>query len=393
MLSASLVDAEVHDSAAINAFLPEKATFALEADEGSFGARIDVDIENHTARGTLRACTKNMGAGSRTLHLRGDVDVSADFVDWNFGKNALRLVASQVAMTHVTGRFGDGGPQQFSAERVALSEGARRFDLASPTLKGADLHLVVERGELPDARALVPMMPGDGVVRIESGAAQVTADVTVSDSRRTASGGIDIRLTNAAVRLKQARLSGDCLLRARLSGFDPDRARFDLSGSRLEMRNLAVTGASATTSGWRGDAALAHASLRQSPTGLFDGVVTLDARDARPILAILFGKELPGIAVRLTDVPLLTASVRLIATSHRLALLDLDAHGGDVALRGSYAENGPRRRGAVIARKAFVSVGLRLQEGGARLRLFGLEGWLRDQTHEVRSVLDVHDGR
>ncbi len=392
-LSASLLDAKVHDSSAINAFLPEKATFELETDEGSFGAQIDVEVEDHTARGTVRARAKRMGAGNGTAHLRGDVDLSADFVDWNFKQNTMNLLNAQVAMAHVDGRFRAQGPPQLSLERVALSEHAPKFDLAHPTLKGTDLHLVVEGGELPEARALVPLMPVDGVVRIESGTAHVAADVTVSASQRTATGGIDIALVSAAARVEEAGLSGDFRVRARLSGFDPERELLDLSGSRLEMRDVAVVGGSARTSQWRGDATLSRASLRLGPEPLFDGVVTLDARDARPLLSIILGSRLPGIVVRLTDVPHLTASVQIIATSHQLALLDLDAHGGDVGVRGSYAESGPRRRGAVIARKAFLSVGLRRDAGGMRVRLFGLERWLRDQSREVRKVLDVPRGR
>src|SRR4029077_7421647 len=114
---------------------------------------------------------------------------------------------------------------------VALSTRTPKLDLARPTLKGADLHLAVVRAQLPDARALAALMPEDGVVRIESGAAHVAADVTISDSQRTARGGIDVDLVGAAVRLKETRLSGDFGLRARLGGFDPDDEGLDLSGS------------------------------------------------------------------------------------------------------------------------------------------------------------------
>ena len=122
---------------------------------------------------------------------------------------------------------------------------------------------------------------------------------------------------------------------------------------------------------------------------MFDGVVRLDASDARPLLAVLFGNSLPRFVVPLIAMPGLRASVRLVAAADQLAMLDLDARGGNVALRGSYAVRGAHRRGAIIGRKAFLSVGLRLDDDGARVRLFGLQRWLRDQSHEVRRLLEV----
>jgi hypothetical protein len=107
------------------------------------------------------------------------------------------------------------------------------------------------------------------------------------------------------------------------------------------------------------------------------------------LLAILFGNSLPRFVVRLIAMPGLRASVRLVAAARQLALLDLDARGGNVALRGSYATRDARRRGAIIARKAFLSVGIRLDDEGARLRFFGLQRWLRDQTRDVGKLLEV----
>jgi hypothetical protein len=242
---------------------------------------------------------------------------------------------------------------------------------------------------LPDAAALSSLAPTGGVFGIESGAAQLAADVTVSNSRGRATGFVDAAVARGVVRLDKTRLAGNVRLRARISGFDPDDERLDLTGTRLELRDVAVSGASAATSGWRGDVVLSPASLRLAGSPAFDGVVRLDASDARPLLAVLFGKSLPRFVVRLIAMPGLRASVRLVAAADQLAMLDLDARGGNVALRGSYAVRGAHRRGAIIARKAFLSVGLRLDDDGARVRLFGLQRWLGDQTREVRKLLEV----
>jgi hypothetical protein len=131
-------------------------------------------------------------------------------------------------------------------------------------------------------------------------------------------------------------LSGDLRASAGLRGFRPEDDLLGLSRAHLEMRNVAVSGTSAGTWGGRGDVSFSGGTLRVGPHPQLDGFVTLDARDARPLLAVLFGDGLPGILVRATDVPRLLGSARVIVQPDRLGILDLSVGGGDVALRGDY---------------------------------------------------------
>jgi hypothetical protein len=391
-LSARVTDANVRDSAAVNAMLPEGASFAFDVDGGHFETRLDVTIEDRVGWGTARATGTNIGAGDSTFRLRGDIDLKADFVGWNLQRNTVAWLDSRLAMTHVAGRLRDRGPAQFTAERLALLTRRPHFELQRPTLRGADFHLVVDRAELPDAAALTPLLSADGTVGIASGAANAAADLRVSSSQGTATGGIDVDVDRAGVWIDQKYVSGDFRLRARVRGFDPESESLDVTGSRVEMRDVAVSGASAATTDWRGDVLLAPASLRFAGDPLFDGVVGLEARDARPVLAMAFGDSLPRFVIGLIAMPGLRASARVVASAHQLAMLDLDARGGDVAIRGSYAERDDHRRAAIVARKAFLSVGIRVDDDGVRLRLFRLQRWLRERTRDVRKLVEVPGG-
>ena len=264
-LSAAFVDAEVRDFSAMNAFLPKKATFALEGEQASFGAQLDLDIENHSAAGTFRANASNIGAVKGPTHLHGNVDLFAKFSDWSFEHHTMNLLDSRVEMTNVAGRFTPEGPSQVSAARLSLATSAPKFDLARPTLQGADFHFVFDEGELPDARALAPLLPEDSVLGIESGAARVAADITVSSSRRTATGSVEVDVERAGFRLHTAHLSGNLRFLVRLSGFVPGREAVDISGTRLEMRDVSVAGSNAATSHWQGDLAFSRGSLRSGP--------------------------------------------------------------------------------------------------------------------------------
>jgi hypothetical protein len=117
-----------------------------------------------------------------------------------------------------------------------------------------------------------------------------------------------------------------------------------------------------------------------------------DAPPPRPVLAMAFGDSLPRFVIGLIAMPGLRASARVVASAHQLAMLDLDARGGDVAIRGSYAERDDHRRAAIVARKAFLSVGIRVDDDGVRLRLFRLQRWLRERTRDVRKLVEVPGG-
>ncbi len=386
-LSASFVDARIHDFSAANAFLPSGATYRFEGKDADFVAGVEVAVQDHAASGGIWARALNTGITKGSVHLRGDVDVFAAFADWKGDK--MRLLDSRVQLSRVAGSFAAVGPPQLSGEQLLLSTSSPHFDLAHPTLRGAEFHLVVDHLDLPDLRVLAPLMPRTGVVGIESGSAHVNADIHVSHARRDATGGVDIHIANGGVRVRQMHLSGDFRFVAHLSGFGPEGVAFDVSGSRLEMRDVAVTNSSAATSGWRGDIVLRNASLSLSPHARFDGAVDIDARDVRPVLALAFGNDLSKFVVGVLDMPRLAASTRLIVGSHELAMFDLDARGGDVALRGSYALRENHRRGAFIAKKAFVSVGLRIDDQGSHPRFFGLNTWLRERTCGVKDLLEM----
>jgi hypothetical protein len=386
-LKVSLEDAQVHDATVLNDFLPDKATFGLEGSQGAFEAAVRVDVEDHVARGEVHGHASRMGVGGRIFHVGGDIDFRADVADWDFRKSTMKLADFEVAITRVGGRFGDQGPPTFSANRIALAARAKDFDLGTPSLGGADFHLLVDKAQLPDARDVDALLSAGAPLRVESGAVSVAANLVVSGSSRTASGSVDVALARMELLFHETRLSGDFHFVTGIRGFDPERDLLDLADTRFEMRNVAVHEASAATSQWRGDLTLSPASLQLAPELRLDGVIGLDARDARPMLALLLGNKFPKILVGLIEMPRLLARATLTLENHEASLLDIDARGGDVTLRGNHAVRDRSRRGAIVVKKGPLSIGLGLDDRGTHPRLFGLEGWLHRETRAVRDLV------
>jgi hypothetical protein len=199
---------------------------------------------------------------------------------------------------------------------------------------------------------------------------------------------VEVVLAHSGVRFHETHFVGDFRAIAHIDGFDVEQPVVDLSGSTLEMRNVQVSNASTETSSWRGDALLRKGTLRWDPQPELDAWLTLDARDANPLLAALLRNDLPKAFSGLTSMPSLLASARLTVGAHQLALRDVDARGGDLALRGRYVVRGDHRRGAFILDKGILSVGLHLGDDGGHLRFFALDGWLRDETRAAMRTFD-----
>jgi hypothetical protein len=146
------------------------------------------------------------------------------------------------------------------------------------------------------------------------------------------------------------------------------------------MRDVRVTGASTSTAAWQGDVVLHAGTLRFDPAPAMNGTLTIDARDASPVLALLLGDSLPRFLVGLTDMPRLQGSAQLDLAPGLLVLSALDARGGDIAVRGTYVARDDHHHGAFVIDKGVFSAGLLVADDGAHLHFFGLEGWLRDET-------------
>jgi hypothetical protein len=402
-LTAALVDAKVHDPSVVNAFLPIGAPFLFRADDGGFSSDIEAAVRNHVLRGTIALRATKMGIGGKSLHVEGDADVLARVSNWDFAANTVGVDDVHLVLSRVTGGF-HGAPADasipalasanaldkpdFRAERVELWGTTPTLDLVQPTLQNVDGRVTIVGAELPDATVLQPLLPAGSIVGLEFGGARVAGDFEMSSTRHTAHGRVDVELPQTGIRFHETHLAGNFKVSALVLGYDPARKLFDVSGSRVEMRDVQVTNASTDTSRWQGDAVFKDATFQLDPDPELDGKVTVEARDASPILAILLGNGLPKIFVGLTRMPHLSGAARLTMGSRNVALRDLDAHGGDISIEGLYVVAHDHRAGAFIVGKGPFSAGFALDDKGAHLRLFGLKGWLRDETVASLRLLD-----
>jgi hypothetical protein len=177
-------------------------------------------------------------------------------------------------------------------------------------------------------------------------------------------------------------VTGDLRLTAKVTGASESIVHLD--GSRLAIRNLEVHRSSFEASHWNGDVTLDDAIVDwASGTPAFAADLTLEARDARPVLGIL---NAPKIWRGFVTMPELALRAHLDADPDGFLLSDVYARGGDVAFRGSYALVEGKKRAAFVVSKGPLAVGIRFGEDGAHPRFFGLDRWLREEEKKVKAA-------
>ncbi|HEY2514253.1 MAG TPA: hypothetical protein VGI39_25475 [Polyangiaceae bacterium] len=382
---------EVLRPASLLEFAPDAPSFVLGAG-ASFDADAAATITRHVAHGSASLFGHALSIRMKKLRLEGDAAVTADVARWDLATNQLDGEA-RATLNGVHGGFDPTkSDAAFLADDVEGRARVRDLRLDSPSLEAVDYDLHVGHAVLKDAAALDTFLPDPDILTLESGRATLSGDFGSARDHR-ARGRLDLHIEDAGVRMHKTRFRGDFALTAlgRSEGKAGDA--LDLGGSTLRMRNIAVRGSFADTSAWSGDLVLEEGTLRLSPEPRLEGDFALDARDARPILDVLLRDSAPGVLADLTRMPRLTAFTHLRVQPQTLGVTDLSAAGGDLSLRGIYVVKNADRRAAFVVEKGPLSAGIRIDNDGPHLRLFGLRGWYREQRSAAAKELQQQDRR
>jgi hypothetical protein len=344
-----------------------------DASVSSFGLDTQYASDVHVAiNGALNATHGK-------VRLAGGVSARADLPDADLAHQSLGGEV-RLAVDKLTASFGSRAPvADLTVDRIDVHASTPSLDLAHPSMRGVDYGARVERAELADARTLNAFLPSPAILAIESGRALLSADIRTSGSGRAAGGRVDVSLFDGGLRLHETHLDGDFALAVNARGFDTRAAKVDLEGSHLTMRNVRVTGAATDTSAWSGDLVVKAGTLALAPPRL-DADLSLEARDASPVLGVLFRDTIPSFVGELARMPGLLVTTHMVVEPERLIVSNLLASGGDLALRGTYVVSGGERSAAFVVRKGILSAGISLDNGGSHIRLFGLDHWYDEEA-------------
>lgn len=396
-------DAEIVDRGLLGTYLPKGREMQVAEGHARFDARCALDVVGHRAKGTFDLHAERLGFTLEDLELHAGLRAHARVHDWAWERGDLALDRATVDITGVTMTVRGVDAPVLTIPRVALEASSRRFALSDPlgasatpsSPHGVDYRIVVEDARVDDATRLGAFFAkgSDGAFAIASGRARGNADITVSSSRATAAGGATIALDDASLRIDGVQLGGDFRIVANVKGLDRERGGVDISGSKITMRNVHAMGAAAETSAWSGELDLLQAAVRITEAPAFDAFAQLHADDAKPFLAMVLGSSVPKLVVGMFDADELSGQARIVVEPGRAAILGAHVRGGDVVAYGDYVVVGERVRGQAIVAKGPVSAGVKVDETGTYVRLFGLQSWRAEERQAALALFAEGDAK
>jgi hypothetical protein len=204
-----------------------------------------------------------------------------------------------------------------------------------------------------------------------------TLSMTGSVEHGIASGRVRLAADDARVKRPGVELSGNLHAEVRVPRWDLEASAIDLSGSSLQLSDVAAAGAE-DTRGWWGKFDLAPARLRDG----LDARVALHCRDARPLLAVL-GVGLPKWTRGLLTLEGLTADADVFLAPSRTRVHALEARGGNFHILGEYARRPGAESGAFLVESGVLRIGVGTGDGGAGVHLLTPQGWYERTSADI----------
>ncbi|MEO8432326.1 MAG: hypothetical protein ABI592_12510 [Acidobacteriota bacterium] len=220
-----------------------------------------------------------------------------------------------------------------------------------------------------------------GEPRLSGGAGALRFALDVEKGRGTGAVSLDAR--NVAARYKEASIRGRVGVAGRIVSWDMEKNAIDLSGTRIELKDISSGGAPGPDSrNWWGRFDLKTADVKPGRAAAFRTQVAVKCRDARPLFT-LFEVGLPGWARGVLELEGLDASAKVGLGKNTTELEDLDASGGGFRVRGRYRDRPSSKRGAFLLEKGVLAVGLEIEGPKSSLKLLGARAWFAGQPAEA----------
>jgi hypothetical protein len=258
--------------------------------------------------------------------------------------------------------------------RAAIAEWDPRRVQGAAVWKGVDAQIDLH-GPTPGMEFLNYYLRRAREPRFSGGAGELSLAGTIETG--VASGRVRLSARGARASRPGVALSGNLRAEVRVPRWELTSSAIDLSGTSLQLSDVAAEGAG-DTRGWWGRFDLAPASVR---SGL-EARVALECRDARPLLAAL-GAGLPGWTRGLLTLEGLTANADVVLAPSRTRIHALEARGGKFEILGEYDRRADGERAVFLLESGLLNVGVHSDGGHASVRLLASRDWFARESAAV----------
>ncbi|MCD0245641.1 hypothetical protein JWH11_08955 [Xanthomonas melonis] len=228
--------------------------------------------------------------------------------------------------------------------------------------------------QVPELTVYNRYLPGRNV-RLLGGRGSLSGDVALNASGDVGSGHAHLRGQGAHLALAGVQMRGDAELQAQLQRADFRNKFFDLSGTRIRLRNMQV-GEDAADAGWWGELQVGAGTIQARAPFQLDAQAALRMRDAAPLLSVFAQRtDYPRWVVGLLDSGELEATGRLRWRKQQLTVDALHAENARLSLRARLAIQDEQRRGDLYLRWGVLGAGIELDGKQRQWHLAGAREW------------------
>ena len=159
-------------------------------------------------------------------------------------------------------------------------------DVDAKPVQATELDFRITSARVSDMAVFNSYLPQDGSVAFAGGTADLAADITLR--QRDADGWLKLDSTGVKARVADQSVSGDLLLDVQLAAGIPKEMAFDISGSRLRLDNVRVTGERSAfqNEDWSAEFSLEHGQVvwRKPVRVRAEGALAIS--DSRPLVTM-----------------------------------------------------------------------------------------------------------
>ena len=237
--------------------------------------------------------------------------------------------------------------------------------------------------------ALTPLLPGQGMLSIESGTGELGGRLEKKE-RKSASGRLDLVADDVILKRLDVPLHGDLEAHVLLTEGDLATGTFDISGSIIRLDDIARTGSSqqqqAKLEPWYGHLEIQEGIVTFDTPLTVDSHIRLTMKDTRPVLILLrkFTKEMKWLDLT-RNVKGLDGRMDLDFGRGYLLIDDLDLTGENVEILGWVHIRDQIRNGRIFARHGARSVGVAFDDGESKVVTIKSRKWFEEQERPGRA--------
>lgn len=342
----------------------------VSIDQGRFldGSRLAVDARNLVARFLSYAVS---GDGKVRVDVAGGTGASegklgVDFFDYSISKWGDDVSHVRGTGLRVTAR----------TSSLTLSE---PFESLSVTLDIPD-------STIPDASVYNVYLPNDLGFSLLGGAGRAHGHLEASTEDGLARGDLYLEASSVRGRMGDVGLAGNVSVHAHLAEGNLETGTYDISGSRLKLRSVAVVDRAEErkgrddSRGWWADISLPKGRAIVGAPVFLDAHLGLSCRDSVPFVTIFSQMEpLPGWARGLLHVKRMSGEAHVLLGDDTLFVPAFTLRGGQTELRMRLRRKRLEYFGNLYARFGILSLGLELEGPKSEVHLFGALPWYQAQ--------------